>query len=65
MRDHEMLRLIARGATRAQAAAELGLSCRTVEKHHGALMDKLGVRDAAGLMNTAVSLRLGARRPAT
>jgi DNA-binding NarL/FixJ family response regulator len=55
MRDHEMLRLVARGSSMAQTAAELGLSHRSVERHLDGLMKKLCVSDAKGLLRYAVA----------
>jgi DNA-binding NarL/FixJ family response regulator len=55
MRDHEMLRLVARGSSVAQAAAQLSLSHRSVERHLDGLMKKLCVSNAKGLLRYAVT----------
>jgi DNA-binding NarL/FixJ family response regulator len=35
-------------------AAVLGLSVKTVEAHRGAIMERLGIRDLAGLVRFAI-----------
>jgi DNA-binding NarL/FixJ family response regulator len=44
-REHEVLRLLARGATNAEIADELYLAETTVKSHIGSVFSKLGVRD--------------------
>jgi DNA-binding NarL/FixJ family response regulator len=53
-RQREVLRLVAEGNSTKQVAARLGLSVKTVEAHRGAIMERLGIRDLAGLVRFAV-----------
>lgn len=60
-REREVLQLIAEGNSSADVARILTLSVKTVESHRSHIMDKLGVRNVAGLVRHAV--RLGLVRP--
>ena len=51
----EILQLIAEGMANKQAAAELGISIKTVEKHRQHLMSKLNIHDTAGLTRYAIN----------
>ena len=53
-REREVLRLLANGRSTKEAAAALGLSPKTVETHRAHIMDKLGIRDLAGLVRHAI-----------
>ena len=53
-REGEVLRLLASGHSTKEAAAALGLSPKTVETHRAHIMDKLGIRDLAGLVRHAI-----------
>jgi DNA-binding NarL/FixJ family response regulator len=57
-RQREVLKLVARGRTTREIAAELGLSPRTVDTHRAELMSRFGVRDAIGLLREAARLGL-------
>ena len=46
-REHDVLRLLARGATNPEIAAALHVSQATVKTHVGSIFMKLGVRDRA------------------
>jgi DNA-binding NarL/FixJ family response regulator len=54
-RELELLQLIAEGMANKQAASELGISVKTVEKHRQNLMSKLAIHDTAGLTRYAIS----------
>lgn len=54
-RESEVLQLVAEGLANKQIAADLGISCKTVEKHRQHLMDKLDIHDTAGLTRHAIA----------
>ena len=54
-REVEVLQLIAEGQPNKQAAVELGISVKTVEKHRQRLMEKLNIHDTAGLTRYAIT----------
>lgn len=53
-RQREILQLIAEGASTKDIAQKLGLSVRTVETHRAQIMDRLQIRDLAGLVRYAI-----------
>jgi DNA-binding NarL/FixJ family response regulator len=53
-REEEVLRLIARGHTNREIAAQLDLSVKTVETHKARAMEKLGVGSRAGIVAYAI-----------
>jgi len=57
-RERQILELIAQELTNAQIAERLGLSPRTVHTHRRSLMQKLGVRNSAGLVRYALEMGL-------
>jgi DNA-binding NarL/FixJ family response regulator len=54
-REMEVLQLIVEGKANKEAASELGISIKTVEKHRQHLMEKLKIHDVAGLTRYAIS----------
>jgi DNA-binding NarL/FixJ family response regulator len=69
-REREVLQLLAEGRTGAQIAERLSLSQKTVETYRARLVEKLGIRDLAGLVRFAiqkglVSLDEGPASPAS
>jgi DNA-binding NarL/FixJ family response regulator len=54
-REMEVLQLIAEGNANKEAAAELGIGIKTVEKHREHLMVKLNIHDTAGLTRYAIN----------
>jgi len=57
-REKEILQLIAEEHTSGEIARLLFISEKTVEKHRASLMEKLNVRNLAGLVRFAVKYRL-------
>ena len=57
-REKEILQLIAEEHTSSEIAEQLSISEKTVEKHRAHLMEKLGVRNLAGLTRLAVKYGL-------
>jgi len=57
-REKEILQLIAEEHTSGEIAAMLSVSEKTVEKHRAHLMEKLGVKNLAGLVRLAVKYGL-------
>jgi DNA-binding NarL/FixJ family response regulator len=53
-REREVLQLIAEGRTGAEIAVRLALSQKTVETYRARLIEKLGIRDVAGLVRFAI-----------
>jgi DNA-binding NarL/FixJ family response regulator len=53
-RQTQVLRLIALGRSSKDIARELDLSIKTVETHRAQIMDRLEIRDVAGLVRYAV-----------
>jgi two-component system, NarL family, response regulator NreC len=54
-REHEILVLLADGATSKEIAVVLGLAPKTVENHRARILDKLGVVNSAAAVRAAVA----------
>ena len=53
-RERDVLRLLADGLTSKEIAGKLQLSPKTVDGHRTAIMDKLAIRNVAGLVKFAI-----------
>ena len=53
-RERQVLQLLAEGSTNADIAVRLSLSPKTVETYRARMMEKLDVRDLAGLLRFAI-----------
>ena len=53
-RELEVLQFVAEGKLNKQAASELSISIKTIEKHRDHLTKKLGIRGIAGLTHFAI-----------
>jgi DNA-binding NarL/FixJ family response regulator len=53
-RERDVLRLLADGLTSKEIASRLNLSPKTVDGHRTAIMDKLSIRNVAGLVKFAI-----------
>jgi two-component system response regulator NreC len=54
-REREIFRLVAQGFTNQQIADQLGISIKSVETYRARVMEKLGLRSRAGLVQFALS----------
>ncbi|MCX7607170.1 MAG: response regulator transcription factor [Bacteroidia bacterium] len=61
-RERQILELIAQELTNVQIAEKLGLSPRTVHTHRRSLMQKLGVKNSAGLVRYAIEAGIASPR---
>lgn len=57
-REREVLQLIGEGSSSVEIAAKLHIGETTVKSHRNNIMDKLNVRDVAGLTRQAIRLKL-------
>lgn len=57
-RQREILRAVASGMSSKEIASALSLSEKTVANHRARIMDRLGIRDVAGLTRHAMALGL-------
>jgi DNA-binding NarL/FixJ family response regulator len=62
-RQREVLKHIAEGRSTKEIAFELKLSVKTIETHRAQIMERLGIRDVAGLVRYA--MRVGIVPPET
>ena len=53
-RQREILQLVAEGRSTKEIARTLDLSVKTVETHRARIMERLGIRDVAGLVRFAI-----------
>lgn len=53
-RQEEILKLIANGRSTKEIAAELSISVKTAETHRANIMERLNIRDVAGLVRYAL-----------
>jgi DNA-binding NarL/FixJ family response regulator len=53
-RQREILQLVAEGKSTKEVAQLLDLSVKTVETHRAQIMDRLGIRELAGLVRYAI-----------
>lgn len=54
LRERQVLQLIAEGHNNKEMAESLALHIKTIEKHRASLIEKLGVRDIASLVQIAL-----------
>lgn len=57
-RQQEILKLIANGRSTKEIAAELNISIKTAETHRANIMERLDIRDVAGLVRYALKTGL-------
>jgi len=57
-RQREVLKRIAEGLSTKEIAYELGVSTKTIEVHRARLMERVGVKDIAGLVRHAIRIGL-------
>jgi DNA-binding NarL/FixJ family response regulator len=64
-REKEVLKLVAEGFSNKEAATQLGISIKTIEKHRQQVMNKLNIHETAGLTRYALAHRVvaGERLP--
>ncbi len=59
-REREVLQLVAEGHTTKEIAQMLGISPKTIDSHREHLMEKLGIRNVAGLTKYAIREKITA-----
>ncbi|MFZ4715303.1 MAG: response regulator [Bacteriovoracaceae bacterium] len=58
LREVQVIKLIAEGTTNKEIANILSISIKTVDKHRQSIMNKLEVRDTAGLTRYAINRKI-------
>ncbi len=53
-REQQVMEMLARGLTNREIAEHLEISIKTVETHRAQIMERLGIRDVAGLTRFAM-----------
>jgi DNA-binding NarL/FixJ family response regulator len=62
-RQREILQLVAEGKSTKEIAADLELSIKTVETHRAQIMNRLQIREVAGLVRYAIRMGLVSSDP--
>jgi DNA-binding NarL/FixJ family response regulator len=62
-RQKEVLALVADGKSTKEVAALLGISAKTIEAHRAQLMQRLGIRDLAALVQYAIDECIVPKKP--
>lgn len=57
-REKEVLKLLSEGCTNKETAIRLGISVRTVETHRKNIMEKINVKNLAGLIKYSIANKL-------
>jgi FixJ family two-component response regulator len=57
-REHQVLELIANGASNKEAGRHLGISPRTIEVHRARIMEKLGAKNTVDLVHIVLTDRV-------
>jgi DNA-binding NarL/FixJ family response regulator len=62
-REAEVLQLVASGYSNREAAVQMGISIKTIEKHRQQVMNKLNIHESAGLTRYAISKGIALSAP--
>lgn len=55
-REQQVFRLVVEGNPTSRIADDLGVSCKTIEKHRNSIRKKLGIHDLVGLVKYAIKI---------